>query len=51
VFSLGNGYLEHATGWDWYYLVCAAAAIPSFMLLAYLQRRGHFAALAGKPET
>jgi PAT family beta-lactamase induction signal transducer AmpG len=49
VFSLGNGYLAHATGWVWYFLVCAAAAIPSFVLLAYLQRRGHFATLAEKP--
>jgi PAT family beta-lactamase induction signal transducer AmpG len=49
VFSLGTGYLAHATGWAWYFVICAAAAIPSFILLAYLQRRGHFAALAAKP--
>jgi PAT family beta-lactamase induction signal transducer AmpG len=45
VFSLGSGYVVHATGWAWYFLICAAAAIPSFALLAYLQRRGHFATL------
>jgi PAT family beta-lactamase induction signal transducer AmpG len=50
VFSLGNGYLAHATGWAGYFLVCAAAALPGFVLLAYLQRRGHFAALARRPE-
>ena len=45
VFSLGSGYVVHATGWAWYFVICAAAAIPSFALLAYLQRRGHFATL------
>jgi PAT family beta-lactamase induction signal transducer AmpG len=49
VFSLGTGYLAHATGWVWYFLICACAAIPGFILLAYLQRRGHFTTLAGKP--
>jgi PAT family beta-lactamase induction signal transducer AmpG len=48
VFSLGTGYLVHATGWVWYFLICAAAAIPSFILLAVLQRRGHFATLGEK---
>jgi PAT family beta-lactamase induction signal transducer AmpG len=45
VFSLGAGYVVHATGWAWYFIFCAAAGIPSFILLAYLQRRGHFARL------
>jgi PAT family beta-lactamase induction signal transducer AmpG len=49
LFSLGTGYLAHATGWVWYFLICASAAIPGFILLAYLQRRGHFARLAAKP--
>jgi PAT family beta-lactamase induction signal transducer AmpG len=48
VFSLGTGYLVHATGWVWYFLICATAAIPSFILLAYLQRGGHFATLGEK---
>src|SRR6195256_3709566 len=48
VFSLGTGYVVHATGWVWYFVICAAAAIPSFILLAYLQRRGHFATLGEK---
>jgi PAT family beta-lactamase induction signal transducer AmpG len=34
------------TGWFWYFIVCAALAIPSFVLLAYLQRRRHFARLS-----
>jgi len=45
VFAAGSGYLVDATGWFDYFLLCAASAIPSFVLLAYLQRRGHFATL------
>lgn len=45
VFALGAGYLVLVTGWFWYFILCAALAIPSFVLLAYLQRRGHFARL------
>jgi PAT family beta-lactamase induction signal transducer AmpG len=43
--SLGGGYLAAATGWPWFFALCAAAAIPSLILLAWLQRRGHFEAL------
>jgi MFS transporter, PAT family, beta-lactamase induction signal transducer AmpG len=46
VFALGTGYVVLVTGWFWYFIVCAALAIPSFVLLAYLQRRGHFARLS-----
>jgi PAT family beta-lactamase induction signal transducer AmpG len=49
VFALGAGYVVVATGWVLYFVICAAAAIPSFMLLAYLMRRGHFATLGDKP--
>jgi len=45
VFAAGSGYLADATGWFGYFLICSASAIPSFFLLAYLQRRGHFDAL------
>jgi MFS transporter, PAT family, beta-lactamase induction signal transducer AmpG len=45
IFALGSGYLAEATGWTTYFAICAASAIPSFILLAYLQRRGHFATL------
>jgi PAT family beta-lactamase induction signal transducer AmpG len=45
VFASGSGYIADATGWFGYFLVCAASAIPSFGLLLWLQRRGHFAAL------
>jgi PAT family beta-lactamase induction signal transducer AmpG len=44
--SSGAGYLAEATGWVWFFALCAAAALPSLALLAFLQRRGHFAALA-----
>jgi MFS transporter, PAT family, beta-lactamase induction signal transducer AmpG len=42
VFALGSGYLATATGWPGYFLLCTASAVPSFVLLALLQRRGHF---------
>jgi PAT family beta-lactamase induction signal transducer AmpG len=45
VFAAGSGYVADATGWFSYFLICAASAIPSFLLLAWLQRRGHFETL------
>jgi PAT family beta-lactamase induction signal transducer AmpG len=50
--SAGAGYLAAATGWPWFFAICALAGIPSLVLLWWLQRRGHFAALAAeKPAT
>jgi PAT family beta-lactamase induction signal transducer AmpG len=43
--SLGAGYIAEATGWAWFFAICAAAGLPSLALLAWLQRRGHFAKL------
>jgi PAT family beta-lactamase induction signal transducer AmpG len=43
--SAGAGYVAAATGWPWFFVICALSAIPSFVLLAFLQMRGHFAAL------
>jgi MFS transporter, PAT family, beta-lactamase induction signal transducer AmpG len=40
--SAGAGYVAAATGWAWFFAVCALVAIPSLLLLAFLQRRGHF---------
>ena len=40
--SSGAGYVAAATGWVWFFAICAATAIPSLLLLAWLQRRGHF---------
>ena len=36
------GYVAHATGWPIFFAICVAVALPSFALLAILQRRGHF---------
>ena len=43
--SSGAGYVAAAAGWAWFFAICAAAAIPGLILLAVLQRRGHFAKL------
>ena len=48
--SLGGGYIADATGWPWFFALCGAAAIPSLLLLAWLQRLGHFAALDRQPD-
>src|SRR6185437_4987215 len=44
--SAGAGYIAQATGWGWFFVVCALAGLPSLALLAFLQRRGHFDRLA-----
>jgi PAT family beta-lactamase induction signal transducer AmpG len=46
--SAGAGYVASATGWAWFFVICALAGIPSLLLLAWLQGRGHFKALAPK---
>jgi PAT family beta-lactamase induction signal transducer AmpG len=43
--SSGAGYVAKATGWPLFFAVCVLVAVPSLVLLAWLQRRGHFAAL------
>ncbi|AVT74692.1 MFS transporter [Rhodopseudomonas palustris] len=43
--SSGAGYVAKATGWPAFFAICVVVAIPSLLLLAWLQRRGHFAAL------
>ena len=43
--SAGSGYVARMTGWPLFFAICVAVAIPSLILLAWLQRRGHFAAL------
>ena len=43
VLSSGSGYLAQALGWPGFFLVTVAFALPAFVLLAYLQSRGHFA--------
>ncbi|MDX3965584.1 MAG: MFS transporter [Bradyrhizobium sp.] len=43
--SSGAGYLAKATGWPMFFAISVLVAIPSLMLLAYLQRRDHFETL------
>ncbi|MEH2510966.1 PAT family beta-lactamase induction signal transducer AmpG [Nitrobacteraceae bacterium AZCC 1564] len=44
--SSGAGYVAQATGWPIFFVLSVVVAVPSFILLAWLQQRGHFAALA-----
>src|ERR1700687_2425490 len=46
--SSGAGYVAKATGWPLFFAICVVVAVPSLILLAWLQRRGHFAALETK---
>jgi MFS transporter, PAT family, beta-lactamase induction signal transducer AmpG len=43
--SSGAGYVAKAAGWPLFFVICVLVAVPSLMLLSWLQRRGHFAAL------
>jgi MFS transporter, PAT family, beta-lactamase induction signal transducer AmpG len=36
------GYIAAATGWVWFFAICALAGLPALALLAWLQHRGHF---------
>ena len=44
--SSAAGFIAAATGWAWFFAICAAAGLPALMLLALLQHRGHFDGLA-----
>src|SRR5450631_1416447 len=46
--SATAGFIAQHTGWAVFFAICAAAAIPSLVLLAALQRGGHFKMLAKK---
>ncbi len=46
--SAGAGYIASATGWAWFFVICALAGLPSLLLLAWLQARGHFKSLGPK---
>jgi MFS transporter, PAT family, beta-lactamase induction signal transducer AmpG len=50
-FSGATGYIAVATGWFWFFSICAIAGIPGLLMLAFLQSRGHFAALSRKAQT
>ena len=40
--SAGAGFVAEATGWPLFFVISALVALPSFVLLAWLQARGHF---------
>lgn len=46
--SSGAGFVAAATGWTAFFAICALAALPGLVLLAWLQARGHFSALDKK---
>lgn len=48
--SSGGGYVAEATGWFMFFVISSLVAIPSLVLLAWLQAKGHFAALEKKDE-
>ncbi len=43
--SAAAGFIAAATGWAWFFAICAAAGLPALALLAWLQYRGHFEGL------
>jgi PAT family beta-lactamase induction signal transducer AmpG len=43
--SSGTGYTVAAIGWPLFFAATAVAALPALALMAWLQRRGHFAPL------
>jgi len=40
--SSGAGFIAEGAGWVWFFVICALAGLPSLLLLAFLQRHGHF---------
>ncbi len=44
--SSGAGFIAQATGWIWFFVICAVAGLPSLVLLVWLQKRRHFDGLA-----
>jgi PAT family beta-lactamase induction signal transducer AmpG len=45
VIAAGTGEVAKAAGWPLFFIATAAAAVPALALMAWLQRRGHFAPL------
>ena len=40
--SSGAGYVAQMSGWPLFFVISVVVAVPSLILLAWLQRRGHF---------
>jgi PAT family beta-lactamase induction signal transducer AmpG len=47
--TAGSGYIAKETGWLWFFAISAVVAVPSMLLLWWLQVRGHFEKL-GPPK-
>jgi PAT family beta-lactamase induction signal transducer AmpG len=45
VIAAGTGYVVEGVGWPLFFISTVAAALPGLVLMAWLQRRGHFAPL------
>lgn len=43
--SAGTGYVAKDVGWVWFFVISAGTAIPSMLLLWWLQVKGHFQTL------
>jgi PAT family beta-lactamase induction signal transducer AmpG len=43
--SAGAGYVAEFTGWPMFFVLSAVVALPSLLLLAWLQQSGHFGGL------
>jgi PAT family beta-lactamase induction signal transducer AmpG len=48
--SSGAGFIAEVSGWMWFFVICAAAGLPSLLLLWWLQLRGHFVGLEPKTK-
>jgi len=44
--SSGAGYIAEASGWFWFFALCALAGLPGLLLLGWLQMKGHFEKIA-----
>jgi PAT family beta-lactamase induction signal transducer AmpG len=43
-----TGFVAEATGWIWFFALCATAAIPGLLLLWLLASRGDFAEIEAR---
>ena len=43
--SAGAGFIAERAGWPSFFIISALTALPSMVLLVWLQRRGHFTGL------
>jgi PAT family beta-lactamase induction signal transducer AmpG len=49
--SSGAGFVAQSTGWQLFFAISVLVAIPSLVLLAWLQRRDHFSTLTAKAQS